>query len=111
MNKNRDKGLRYERKIREELEEMGYDVKTARNESHTLDALGVDLVGNIPFHPQCKSTQKLPNPWKLFMKMPEDKMKVIFWHKKYLEDLVILNKDDFYKLLNSYEVFRAKRGT
>ncbi len=108
MNANRNKGHNFERKIRQELEQMGYDVKTARNESHTLDAMGVDLVGDIPFHPQCKSTQKLPNPWKLFMKMPEDKFKVIFWKKKYLEELIIMSKDDFYKLLDSYEISRKK---
>ena len=46
---------------------------------------------------------RLPEPYKIFMKMPEDKPNVIFWTKNYKEDLVILRKDDFYKLIEDYE--------
>ena len=99
MNKNRDKGHRYERKIINELKEQGYKAVSSRSESRTMDDQGVDIITDYPFHIQCKNTIRLPEPYKIFMKMPKDKPNVIFWTKNFKEDLVILRKDDFYKLI------------
>ena len=99
MNPNRSKGIRFELKIMHELIALGFKALTSRNESKTLDAQKVDLVSNFPFFIQCKNTERLPNPWDIFNAMPKDKPPCIFWTKNHKEDLVILNKKDFYKLI------------
>ena len=107
MNSNRDKGHRFELKIVNELKEMGYEAVSSRAESKNLDAQAVDIVSNFPYYVQCKFTQRLPNIWKIFMRMPPTKPPALFFSQAYKDDLVIVRKKDFYELIkkiNSYEV-------
>ena len=114
VNKNRDKGHRFELKIINELKQMGFEAVSSRSESKNLDAKGVDIVSNFPMFIQCKFTLRLPDIWKVFGKMPPSKPPVLFWSKAYKDDIVILRKKDFYNLIkhdrlsNGYEIFRTK---
>ena len=109
MNSNRDKGHRLERRIRKELEDMGFESITTRNGSIVYDNKGVDIIGELPFHVQCKDKQRLESPWKLLDKMPDDKPGCILWTqsernkkaKKHL-DLIIMKKDELWKLLKRF---------
>ena len=60
----REKGNAYERKIVKELNELGFDVGTSRNNSKTLDNNKVDIydnIGNLPLNIQTKKTANTPN--------------------------------------------------
>ena len=107
---NRTAGHNYERLIGRELKEFGYNTKTTRQESHTLDALKIDVIAdNMPFHIQCKTTNQTFNYSKFYTKeyKEQDKPNLIF-HKKTKRantnfvtegEYVIMKKEDFYKLL------------
>ena len=99
MNTNRTKGHNFERRIINELKEQGFEAVSSRSESKSMDDKGVDIISDYPFFIQCKNTMRMPDPHKIFMKMPPDKPPCIFWTKNYKEDLVILRKEDFYKLI------------
>ena len=60
MNKNRNKGHRFELQIRKMFEQYFPLVKTARQVSRAMDDCGIDLV-NIPFNVQCKSGYEKTN--------------------------------------------------
>ena len=106
-NRNRTQGHKFERDIVNELKEMGFDVSTSRNESRKMDAAKVDIVGNVPFHIQCKNSTVKPNYHELLNEMPDDKIPVIFHrltHKADVRfitdgDYVIIKKEDFYRLI------------
>ena len=107
MNANRDKGHRFERRIINELKEFGYQAVSSRSESKSMDDKGVDIISDFPFYIQCKNTMRMPEPWKIFDKMPKEKPPLIVWTKNHKEDLVIIRKTDFYELIkqvNGYEV-------
>jgi len=109
-NRNKTAGNNYERQIMNELIKMGYDVKTARNESRTMDAKGVDIVGNFPFHAQCKLTCNIPNYHKLITTMPDDKPGIIFHGKvekantQFVKkgEYVTMEKETFYDLMHKW---------
>lgn len=106
-NRNRSAGNNFERTIVNELKEFGYNVKTSRAESRNMDALKVDIIGDFPFHIQCKNSKNKPDYHTLLNEMPKDKCPIIFHrqtHKatsKFVTDgdYVILKKEDFYKLI------------
>ena len=108
MNANRDKGLRFERRIINELKEMGYDAVSSRAESKSMDDKGVDIISNFPFYIQCKNTERMPPPWKIFMKMPSQKPQLILWTKNHKEDLVIMKKNELWKLLEKFGILPQK---
>lgn len=61
---NKRRGSEYERQIAKELRELGYDVRTAREQSKALDDQKIDLVdmrGDLPFYAQIKRCIKYPN--------------------------------------------------
>ena len=113
MRNNRTSGNAYERKIVNELKEIGFvDVVTSRAESRNMDARKVDVFGkSLPIHIQCKNTKDVFKVSKYFEEneefFPEDKPLVIF-HKKTKKaktkfvtegEFVYLKKESFYKLL------------
>lgn len=106
-NRNRTSGNTYELKIVHELKDMGYHVSTSRNESRTMDAKKVDIVGDFPFHVQCKNTTTRPDYNTILNEMPDDKPNLIF-HKltakantKFITqgEFVIMKKETFYNLI------------
>lgn len=108
MNSNRDKGHRFERRIINELKEMGYEAVSSRSESKNMDDKGVDIISDFPFYIQCKNTMRMPEPWKIFMKMPPEKPPIIIWTKNHKEDLIIMKKDELWKLLEKFGMALVK---
>ena len=83
LKNNRKRGCDFERKIAQELRELGYDgVKTTRAESKSLDDKKVDLVdteGKLPFYCQLKNTIKTPDYFGIRKECPlVDKPFIIF---------------------------------
>lgn len=105
--RNRDAGHKFERDVVTELKKLGYDVSTSRNESRKMDAMKVDIVGNFPYHIQCKNTQNRPDYNSLIGEMPKDKPCLVFHrqthkaNKKFMTDgdFVIMSKETFYNLI------------
>jgi hypothetical protein len=114
MANNRSKGIRYEQKVCNELNELGFNVRSTRELSKFYDDHKVDILDHpesevkIPHHVQCKSTSTKPkyeeilNEFKL-----KDKPLVIF-HKstkkvnknfKTLGEYVIMDKELYYEIL------------
>jgi Holliday junction resolvase len=65
---SRNKGHNYERKIVKELNELGFQVGTSRNNSKKLDNDKIDIYdekGNLPCKIQLKSTQNIPQYFKI----------------------------------------------
>ena len=109
---NRTAGNSYERKIVNELKELGFtDAVTTRSESRNMDNRGVDIMGdNLPIYIQCKNSQNTPNIHDLLTSklLPKSKPVVIF-HKKTKKasknfvvqgEYIYLKKEDFYNMLN-----------
>jgi len=107
MRNNRTAGNNFERIIVRELKELGYDVTTSRNESRKMDAMQVDIMGDIPYHIQCKNSKNKPKYDKLLKEMPDDKVPVVFHRQTHKAgknfvtdgDFVIMRKEDFYEIL------------
>lgn len=57
-NNNREKGHRFERKVRTIVKPKFPDVKTSRSESRELDNKGIDFANTDPYNFQCKSLSK-----------------------------------------------------
>lgn len=112
-NRNRSQGNGYERVIVNELKELGYtDVVTSRAESRNMDNKGIDVFGNsLPWFIQCKLTKDRPNYHKLILDTKElDNTKpLLIFHRLVKKattrfvaqgDYVIMEKSEFYKLIN-----------
>ena len=102
MNRNRDKGHRWERKCMSLLKEVFPDVVTSRNESLTEDANGVDLCNTGDYAFQCKAVKQMPVT-KFFDHMRTKKSKVIFYkdtkHPTIQPEYAIVPLEDYIKLL------------
>ncbi len=96
---SRNKGNSFERKIMNELLELGYDCLTSRNESKRLDDAGVDLVDNTPFYFQLKKTERLPNLHQVIKDMPDAKIRTVLHCKNNQEPLITMKWSEFKKLL------------
>lgn len=102
-NRNREAGHAYERLIRKELEELGYDMKTTREESRSLDAEGVDLIGNFPYLIQCKTQVNQPN----FIELLKRTCNLVFLKKtkkantRFVSEgeIVVMSKETFYDIV------------
>jgi arsenate reductase-like glutaredoxin family protein len=97
----RKKGHDYERKIKNEFKSLGYqNCETSRYASRILDDQKVDLFGTDPFNVQCKAVEKLGSVHNILKEMPDDKNYNLIFHKKNNQgEVVILTKEDFYKIL------------
>ena len=113
--RNRRAGHGYERTIAEEYRQAGFeDTVTSRLASLLHDSAKIDLV-RLPFFPQCKygykgmsvnAYIKLLNEMEEGIaknKIKEDFPKVIHHRKgrKRNEDLVIMTREDFFKLIKN----------
>jgi len=111
MNKNRDKGHRFEREIMRFYKALGFDkCITSRYSSKQKDDAGIDL-DNLPINVQCKSGYSAKSKWYrgLIDKILEfDKSRYVVIHhtvdrRKYGKsgDLVILPKELYNKILQA----------
>lgn len=105
----RVKGHRYEQQIAKEMRELGYkDCETSRYVSKKLDDAKVDLAG-LPFNVQCKAYKKQPSFRPILNEMPnEERINTIFHKMPYKEDIVVMTKKDFYKLLQASKIKALK---
>jgi len=101
MVKSKDKGNHYEQKIAGEFRlflGMGGCV-TSRSESKSRDDEKVDLCNTDPFNVQCKAWERAPSYHDVLSEMPEDgNINVIFHKRNRKGDVVVMRKEDFYKL-------------
>lgn len=104
-NRNKTAGTRFELEIIHEIQGLGYDAVSSRQESRSADARGIDIISEtFPFSPQCKSMVNQPNFHRLLTETDAD---LVFFRKQekrgkrfYQQgDYVVMKKDDFYKLL------------
>lgn len=100
--KNKSKGNRYELQICNELKDLGFkDCVTSRSESRNRDNQKVDLCNTGFLNVQCKFyDSNQPNFRKVLGEMPEeDNTNVVFHKTRYKKDIVVMYKEDFYKLI------------
>mgnify|MGYP007022376650 CR=1 FL=1 len=109
------RGNAYERRIAQELRDLGFTgVVTSRSESKRMDNAKVDLIDTehkLKCLLQLKLTQATPNYFKIREECPiKDAPFCIIWNKTKPTDstyrsegeVVILDKDFFYKLIQNY---------
>ena len=97
----RNKGLNYERKIRKEFIELGWDkCVTSRYGSKEMDDAKVDLIHTEPYNIQCKAIESAQQYAKILKSMPKTGINVVF-HKRDSFELVVLTKKDFYDIIRS----------
>jgi len=98
----RQRGHAFERKIVNELKEMGFHAETARYANRSLDDLKVDIVTDLPFNIQCKCHNTFKNPLPVMEEMPKDnRINVVFQKVVSKDEIVVLSKENFYKLLRT----------
>jgi hypothetical protein len=99
--RNRNSGHNYERKIAEELRNLGFEAQTSREVDRQLDSAGVDLKTNFPLAPQMKCMCNTPNIEEILVNTYAG---ILFWKKtkkvgsKFMPrgEFVVMRKDDFY---------------
>ena len=97
---SRRKGHDYERQICRELKKMGFlNCKTSRNGDRSQDAAGVDLLGTEPFKIQCKAVEHALNYSDILTAMPKGERYNVIFHKRNRQQIIVLQKKDFYELL------------
>ena len=96
---SKNKGNSYERKICQELREMGYTAQRSSYVNKRLDDDGkVDIETNFPFNIQCKRTEQQPNFVEVLESMDDTKRRVVYWKKNHAPELVVMLKEDFIEL-------------
>ena len=110
--KSKHKGAALETYVVNQLKEIGYEgACRAASESTKLDNNKVDIAdtsGELEIAIQCKSTQNLPNYYKIREECPDNRDLVLVWKKTAEENsiskgtLAMVPIDLFFKLLNSY---------
>jgi len=101
-NKQRDKGHRYERQLCNEFKALGFTkCCTSRAESKRRDDEKVDLMFTEPYNVQAKAyDSNQPNFRKVLDEMPnEENTNVVFHKVGRKKDIVVMWKEDFYKLI------------
>ena len=113
--RNKAKGNNYERKIAQELRDIGYTgVVTSRSESKSMDNNKIDLIDTnhqLPVNIQLKKTTSTPQYFKIREESTVDpETFVLIWNKQEKANInfmsagevVMLDKKMFYKLLEIY---------
>lgn len=101
MINSKNKGTAYELKLIKELKELlkTDNIMSTRLGSRYLDNHQVDIMGDVPVHIQAKALEVHPKSHDILKGMPTDKPRCIFWKKNHKKELVIMEKEEFYKLL------------
>jgi len=97
----RVKGHAFERKLRQEFRELGYkDCETSRYANKKLDDAKVDLTDTGEWSVQAKAMGKQPSFRPILDSMPkDDNINLVFHKMPYKEDIVVMSKSDFYKIV------------
>lgn len=110
----RRKGNAYEVQICKELNELGFNVETTRNNSKKQDNDKIDIYDKndqLPCKIQLKKTQTIPQYFKIRSESTVDPSKfVIMWNKQVPKttnvcsagELVLMPKELFYELIKPY---------
>lgn len=110
--KSKTKGASWETDIVNELKRLGFiDACRAAGESKKLDAMKVDIAGNIPVAIQAKNTQVLPNYFKIREECPDSRPLCLLWKKAASAEgnspgsVAVIPIDLFYTMLKLYSDF------
>ena len=100
-NNSRAVGHTYERKVRLELIELGWEnCQTARYASRETDDANVDFVHTEPFNIQCKRWVSAPSYHEVLKSMPDDENFNVIFHKRPNKgEVVVMDKNSFYALV------------
>ncbi len=100
-NNSRAVGCAYERQIRLELRDLGWDkCETSRFASKMTDDALVDFVNTQPFSFQAKRWSHAPAYQEVLKKMPQDSNYNVIIHKKPNKgEVVVMSKSDFYEII------------
>ena len=100
-NNSRAIGHQYERQIRLELIELGWDkCQTSRYASRETDDANVDFVHTEPFQIQAKRWKSAPSYHEILKSMPvNESINVIFHKRPSKGEVVVMDKKDFYDLV------------
>lgn len=105
MNRNRDKGIRWELSCLFWLKQLFPNTFTSRNASRLEDANCVDFVGTGDFAFQCKAQQVVPQLSTLFKSMNTTKTKVVLWKNTKVRgtdgEFAIMKLEDFKSLITN----------
>ena len=110
MNKNRNKGIKWELAVRQSLLALFPKCLTSRNDSRTEDANCVDFTNTGNLAIQCKTYNVLINPGVELDKIKSDRIKVLAYKYNKIHgksgEFAILRWKDFVKILGDIgEVF------
>ena len=98
---NRQKGHNYERQITRELRQYFPKVVTSRSGARGEDPRGIDIINTGMFNVQTKARQNLNIFNVLGIEMPQDQnINVAFWKRNRQPDIVCMDKEAFYKILD-----------
>lgn len=100
-NNSRAIGHDYERKLRLELIELGWEkCQTSRYASRETDDANVDFVNTNPFNIQAKRWKSAPSYHEVLKSMPEDNNYNVIFHKRPSKgEIVIMDKSTFYSIV------------
>lgn len=99
---NRTKGHAYERRVSKELRKFFPKAVTARAGARFEDSKGIDIINTGDFNIQTKARENLNIFNVIFREIQlKDGINLLFWKKNREKDLVIMKKEDFYKILKN----------
>jgi len=100
-NNSRSVGHTYERIIRREMIELGWDkCVTSRYGSKEMDDQLVDLLHTPPFNLQIKRWKSAPSYHDILNAMPKDSNYNVIIHKRPNRgEVVVMSKSDFYEII------------
>jgi len=103
MINRRTAGHNFERKLAEELRELGFHrCQTSRYASREKDDQGVDFVNTEPFSIQAKRWSSAPSYHEVLKSMPEEStenMNIILHRRPNKGDVAVLSKRSVYLLM------------
>jgi hypothetical protein len=101
MNRNRDKGHRFEREVMNLFKDLGYPCTTSRYSSKEKDDSGIDLCGIDPWHIQCKFVDRLGSYHSVLDDMPdiEGRYKLLFHKRSRSGTVVAMPLEDFTEIV------------
>ena len=99
--RNRRAGHNYERELAIRLREIFPLAATARNESRSRDAAGVDLVNTGPLNIQAKAWAAAPSYHTLLKDMPDEpgQHNTVFHKRPRQGTVVVMPVDDFLEMV------------
>ncbi len=111
MTHSKNKGNSYERKICQELRDMGYTAERSSYTNKKLDDYGkVDIETNFPFNIQCKRTEQQPQFVEVLESMDDSKPRVVYWKKNRKPEVVAMLKEDFLLMAETIAFMNKGKG-